>query len=123
MKTNENDRTGEGANELNWELTDGGMKHLRTRSFTSRCVDSCRKLLTQFQKAKAAIEAEFRDAFGAPGPMLHLALNEAEALAWETEYPYLVFPALAMEKAQAVAKWQVRQRAIWGGGREYAFAA
>jgi hypothetical protein len=51
-----------------------------------------------------------------------LALNEAEALAWETEYPYLVFPTLAAEKAQAVAKWQVRQHLIRNGS-SIAFAA
>jgi hypothetical protein len=111
-------------NQLNGGDVDGGrMEELQTRSFTARCVNSCRKLLVQIQKAKDAIQREFRDAFSVPEPMLHLALNEAEALAWETEYPYLVFPALATEKAQAVAKWQVRQQAIWGGGREYAFAA
>jgi hypothetical protein len=129
MKTNNNNGRGEELNQwnelngLNRERTDGGLKQLQTHSFTARCVASCRKLLAHIQKAKAVIEAEFRDAFGVPEPMLHLALNEAEALAWQTEYPYLVFPALAMEKAQAVAKWQVRQRAIWGGGRQYAFAA
>src|SRR5438067_361430 len=120
MKTN--DKRNEELNSLNRKRTDG-MKELQTRSFTAKCVTSCRKLLAQIQKAKAKIEAEFRDAFGGPEPILHLALNEAEALAWETEYPYLVFPALAMEKAQAVAKWKVRQRAIWGPRSQYAFAA
>jgi hypothetical protein len=32
-------------------------------------------------------------------------LNEAEALAWETEYPQLVFPALAEEKIEAISSW------------------
>jgi hypothetical protein len=99
------------------------MEQLQIRSFTAKCISSCRKLLAQIQKAKETIQREFRDAFGVPEPILHLAMNEAEALAWETDYPYLVFPALAMEKAQAVVNWQVRQRTIWGRGREYAFAA
>ena len=93
-----------------------------TSSFVSACVGSCRKVIAQIQKTKAAIVNEFREAFGASEQMLHLAVNEAEALAWQTEYPYLVFPALAMEKAQAVATWQARQRSIQHGAA-YAFAA
>ena len=98
-------------------------KNLRAHDFAAACLTSCRKLLAQLEKTKAAIVAEFREVFGAPEPLLHLALNEAEALAWQTDYPYLVFPALATEKAQAVAKWQVRQRSIRGEHSAYAFAA
>jgi len=46
------------------------------------------------------------------GQLVHLALNEAEALAWQTAYPHLLFPALAMEKVQAVAAWQTRQQSV-----------
>ena len=87
------------------------------------CVASCRKLIGQLQKTKTAIVAEFRGRFGASEPLLRLAMNEAEALAWETGYPYLVFPALATEKAQAVASWQARQQAIRRGDASFAFAA
>ena len=31
--------------------------------------------------------------------ILHLALNEAEALAWQNGFPELIFPTLALEKA------------------------
>jgi len=55
--------------------------------------------------------------------MLRLALNEAEALAWQTDYPHLVFPTLAMEKAQGLAAWNQRQRAIRGTSCMSAFAA
>jgi len=44
--------------------------------------------------------------------MLHLALNEAEALAGETGFPLLVFPELAREKAESVAAWGRRQQAV-----------
>src|SRR5688572_28242259 len=44
--------------------------------------------------------------------VFRLALNEAEALAWETEFPHLVFPALALEKVHDVAKWHRRQTSI-----------
>ena len=74
------------------------------------CLASCQKLVTQIQKTKDAILAEFREALGAQDHLLRLALNEAEALAWQTAYPHLVFPALAAEKAQAVATWHARQR-------------
>jgi hypothetical protein len=50
---------------------------------------------------------------GAPERLLRLALNEAEAAAWETMYPHLVFPALASEKAQAVAAWNAHQQSVW----------
>ena len=74
------------------------------------CLASCQKLVAQMQKTKDAILAEFREALGAQDHLLRLALNEAEALAWQTAYPHLVFPALAAEKAQAVATWHARQR-------------
>jgi hypothetical protein len=44
-----------------------------------------------------------------PDRMFRLALNEAKALAWQTEYPRLVFPVLAAEKTQAVTEWRARQ--------------
>jgi len=47
-----------------------------------------------------------------PERMLQLALNEAEAVAWQTDYPHLLFPELAMEKVQAVASWNHRQTAV-----------
>ncbi len=74
------------------------------------CLASCQKLVAQIQKTKDAVLAEFREALGAQDHLLRLALNEAEALAWQTAYPHLVFPALAAEKAQAVATWHTRQR-------------
>jgi len=74
------------------------------------CLVSCQKLVAQIQKTKDAILAEFREALGAQDHLLRLALNEAEALAWQTAYPHLVFPALAAEKAQALATWHARQR-------------
>ena len=81
-------------------------------SFSSRCLRSCRKILAQIRKAKAAIFAESRGTLEAHERMLRLALNEAEALAWQSAYPHLVFPALAMEKVQEVADWNRHQRAV-----------
>jgi len=44
--------------------------------------------------------------------LVELALNEAEALAWQTPFPQLVFPTLAEEKATALANWRARQDAL-----------
>jgi len=44
--------------------------------------------------------------------MVRFALNEAEALAWQTPYPYLLFPVLAREKAESARQWVERQRRV-----------
>lgn len=64
------------------------------------------------EKVKASIVSEFRDRLEADRHVLELAINEAEALAWETGYPQLLFPDLAIEKAHAVAGWHERQQAL-----------
>ena|ERR1051325_6023940 len=78
----------------------------------AKCLSSCQKLLGLIEKTKNNILTEFHQQFGAPEQLLRSALNEAEALAWQTSYPHLVFPTLALEKAQAVADWNEHQRAI-----------
>jgi hypothetical protein len=69
----------------------------------------CRKAVAQIEKAKRTIVSEFRDRLEEHDHLLELAVNEAEALAWQTQYPHLLFPVLATEKAQAVANWHRRQ--------------
>ncbi len=81
-------------------------------SLKRACVGSCQKVLAQVARVKAAIFAEARAALGAQQHLLRLALNEAEAQAWQTEYPHLVFPVLATEKVQAVAAWSRRQQSL-----------
>jgi hypothetical protein len=75
--------------------------------------DRCRKVLTQIARSRAAVLAEWSDALKPQQHALRLALNEAEALAWQTMYPHLVFPVLATEKVQAVAAWNSRQQRLW----------
>jgi len=77
----------------------------------SICLTSCRKLVAQIEKMKETVLTQFRE-FGAHDHLLRLALNEAEAIAWQTEFPHLVFPMLATEKAQGVATWLARQRSM-----------
>ena len=84
-------------------------------NFGGRCVASCRKLLTQLENVKAQVVAEFRDRLDDHQHVLDLAVNEAEALAWQTEFPQLFFPALATEKARAVTGWHQRQQSLRQG--------
>jgi hypothetical protein len=81
-------------------------------SFKQICLASCRTLLAQIESAKNAILAEFRNLAGVRERMLRLAVNEAEALAWQTEYPHLLFPTLAKEKAEEVIAWHARAESI-----------
>jgi len=82
------------------------------RDFATLCLDSCRKVVDRIEQVKQAVLDEFRDTMDAHNQMVRLAVNEAEALAWETEYPHLVFPTLAHEKAEQVTSWAARQREI-----------
>lgn len=82
------------------------------RSFIGASVASCRKSASTLQSARQALLDEFRQETRAPYRMLRLALNEAEAIARQTDYPLLVFPVLAREKAEAIAAWRSRQDSI-----------
>lgn len=72
----------------------------------------CEKALVQIKQAKRALAQEYRPQVAGHESVLRLALNEAEALAWETNYPQLVFATLALEKAQAAATWETRQQLL-----------
>lgn len=89
----------------------------------SRCREFCGEARKQLTAVKAAILAESSRALSAPERLVRLALNEAEAAAWQTGYPHLLFPTLAAEKVQAVAAWNNRQRAVRHGDAGIAFAA
>ena len=84
----------------------------RTRTIANNCVATCQKLIGQIENAKNSLLAEFRDTIAAREQLLRLALSEAEALAWQSGFPQLVFPALAREKAQAVVAWDAHQRTV-----------
>jgi hypothetical protein len=75
-----------------------------------RCLGACRRFLAQLSSIKAGVLREFRSKVEEHDHLLELAVNEAEALAWESGFPQLLFPALAMEKAQKVAAWHARQK-------------
>ena len=84
---------------------------------------ACRpKILAQISRTKAAIFTESRRASATPERLVRLALNEAEAAAWQTRYPHLVFPALAAEKVHAVAAWSEHQQSVRQASPVFALA-
>lgn len=82
------------------------------QTFTDACVASCNKLIARLERAKDNIVAEFRDTLHTPEQLLNAAINEASAIAWQTEYPELLFPLLATEKARAAAQWNAKQESL-----------
>jgi hypothetical protein len=84
---------------------------------------SCRKALARVAQAKETIFAESSPGLRSQERLLRLALNEAEAVARQTPYPHLVFPALATEKVQAVIAWNKRQQSLRETGPDLVLAA
>jgi hypothetical protein len=82
------------------------------QTFTNRCLQSCKVLFAEIEQAKNMIVNDFHETLDTHGNLFRLALNEAEALAWQTDYPHLVYPALAMERVQAVVAWRGRQQSM-----------
>ena len=71
---------------------------------------------------KEALLREFNAESKTDGRLLRLALTEAEALACQSGFPELIFPLLAIEKAQAVRAWSKRQAVISSINPSLAFA-
>jgi hypothetical protein len=84
-----------------------------TSSFSPICLSSCRELLGGIESVKESLISEYGPQLNGREVILHSALNEAEALAWQTPFPHLFFPALAEEKALSVGQWASRQEKIW----------
>jgi hypothetical protein len=76
------------------------------------CSDCYQGALRRLNAVKARIEREFGQDMGGYEPLLKAAINEAEAVAWQTPYPHLFFPALAEEKATEARQWAGHQRVI-----------
>jgi hypothetical protein len=76
----------------------------------------------QLARVRESLFNEWRETLSTQERLLRLALNEAEALAWQSEVPQLLFPALAEEKVRGLARWHIRQRRL-SSGRRLAFAA
>jgi len=89
-----------------------GVKEGAVQSVANACVASYQKLAAGVEQTKSNLLAEFRETMKMPEQLFRQALVEAEALAWQTGYPQLVFPILATEKVQAVAVWHRRQQSL-----------
>ena len=85
---------------------------IKFRNLTRACGVACQKVLNGIRQAKADLLAEYQSLFVGHEHSLSLAIGEAEALAWQTDFPHLFFPDLAMEKVQVLADWEKRQGAI-----------
>jgi hypothetical protein len=94
-----------------------------TRTLATVCLERCQKLVAHLTTVKENLVAEFKQKFEVQERLLRLAINEAEALAWETDYPHLVFPTLALEKVKVAATWNERQGMIRRNSPSFAFAA
>lgn len=81
-----------------------------------------RDLIVQMTNIKNGLVREFGTAIGGHNALLRSALNEAEALAYQTAYPHLLFPLLAEEKASQINHWAARQRRVQRASREFALA-
>lgn len=88
----------------------------------TKCLNSCHKLVARIERVKNNLVTEFRETFQAHDQLLKGAIIEAEALAWQTAYPELVFPDLALEKLQAAVGWEARQEAIRRNDSAYALS-
>lgn len=71
---------------------------------------------------RALLELEFSELRRKQPRMLRLAFDEAEALAWQSGFPHLLFLVLAQEKAEAIARWDWRQNRIRQTASMIAFA-
>ena len=71
-----------------------------------------RNTLDAVARVRALVGREFSILRQREPRLLRQALNEAEAIAWQTGFPQLVFPSLALEQARAAAIWENRQRTM-----------
>jgi len=94
------------------ETNEGRQYTGRGVAFSKACLECGKQILAQIRNVREAILAEARDTLKVQEQMLRLAVNEAEALAWQTLYPQLVFPDLAAEKIRHAAAWNNRQRLL-----------
>ncbi len=93
------------------------------RLLQTACWRCYQGILGRLDSVRAGVEREFGRGTAEYPHMLKSALNEAEALAWQTPYPHLFFPALAEEKAAAAQRWAARQHELLAREQVLAFAA
>ena len=92
------------------------------RDFLTYPIGLCRKAIVLIQDLKTHLLSEFANKRQENQHLVRLALNEAEALAWETDYPYLFFPTLAAEKVETIVNWERHQQLIRRAESQMAYA-
>ncbi len=85
---------------------------------TPACRDAAR---TAVARTKEDVLRKYAESVEEHQRVLRLALNEAEALAWQTDFPTLIFPVLATEKAEATVAWHRRQQGVRDAVSQLAF--
>ena len=85
-------------------------KVVETKALQGKCATAHQNVTERLDAVKREVFSEFQSALGANDQLLRLALIEADALAHQTDYPHLLFPALAAEKARNAARWQFHQQ-------------
>ena len=83
---------------------------VETKALKGACASAVKNVAQRIDAVKREVFAEFQTALGANDQLLRLALIEADALARQTEFPHLIFPLLAAEKARNAARWQFHQQ-------------
>ena len=61
----------------------------------------------------AELRRDFPTVWARRPDLVRQTLNEAVALATQSGVPHLVAPTLALEKLEALARWDRRQQALW----------
>jgi len=98
----------------------GQCRESKARTTSAARLNSCRSLVRQIEGIKESVLREFDSPRWEQGEMVRFALNEAEALAWQTPYPHLLFPVLAREKAESARQWAERQTSLRHAGQAFA---
>jgi len=83
---------------------------MRNQPWRSSAFNRARNCSPGSSRQKNRIAGEFRETLDSHTQLFQLTLREAEALAFQTDYPHLLFPSLALEKLQTVSAWQARQQ-------------
>ncbi len=91
----------------------GGQSQKRD-SIAARCLRACGKIAREFARVKSELTQQFQSLLDVPDPWLQQTVNEAEALAWQTGFPHLLFPVLAEEKVRKLGRWYSHQQMIQG---------
>lgn len=99
-----------------WKSAKTQVKGAKLEARGALCRRSCDKGLQQIRDIKASLLSRYGAALDSQKQILHWALSEAEAVAWQTPYPHLLFPVLAEEKVRAAQRWVARQELVRQAG-------